>query len=282
MNIDNIPIVDAHLHLFNLAEGNYHWLKNTNEYQPICRDFGEPDLYLGSPLHLRGFVHIEAGFDNTHPWREIAWLEQHCSLPFRSIAHANILNTNFAQSIQKLTQYASVAGIRHILDHQATAILDQPLAQQHLALLAELNLSFDAQLTLTDPSSLRALTNTLRNHPKLKVSLNHAGWPAFSQHSREWLHWHRAIEKLTLFDNLAIKLSGWEMTEHHWQLTQILPLIEHCLTCFDRQRLMLGSNFPLSLTRHSYHNLWQKYANELIERAPDMLAKNAINWYELN
>jgi hypothetical protein len=141
-------IIDPHLHLFNLQKGNYAWLKPQNppfwpDKHLINKSFIEADLWLQQPNHLSGFVHIEAGFDNQQPWREIDWLDQHCTLPFKSVAFADITTTNFGAHVDQLKQYKSLAGIRHILDEQAEQILRTTLVHQHFALLSDYELSFD-------------------------------------------------------------------------------------------------------------------------------------------
>ena len=105
--------------------------------QPRKGNFTEKDLHLSSPFELAGFVHIEAGFDNSKPWREIAWLERTCSLPFRSIAGINLLlpSNDFQQTLDKLCQYKSVVGVRDILDENAFDYLSNPLVRKNLALL---------------------------------------------------------------------------------------------------------------------------------------------------
>lgn len=276
----SIPIIDAHVHFFDLTKGDYHWLKTSQDpnIQAICNNVGEADITLAEPLALAGFLHIEAGFDNTQPWREIAWLERHCTLPFRNVACANLLADDFSHTVNRLSQYPSVTGIRHILDEQAASILNNPKAQQHLAMLAEKGWRFDAQLTVADPDSLQALLKTLGNHPTLKVIINHAGNPALHQPD---LPWQNAIEQLAQYLNVALKLSGWEMTNTHWRFEQVTGAIAHCLTCFGHHRVMLGSNFPLCLWRNSYRDLWQEYTDYLYHQAPQIFADNARHWYAL-
>ena len=160
-------IIDPHLHLFNLEEGDYHWLKASNppfwpNKQLINRNFAETDLALESPLTLAGFVHIEAGFDNDKPARELAWLEQHCTTPFKSIAFANICSVDFHSQIQTLLQNNSFIGIRHILDEQAEPILAHPHTLTNLKLLESLDLVFELQCDCSDMAIVKLLSAHLR------------------------------------------------------------------------------------------------------------------------
>ncbi len=77
-----ITVVDPHVHLIALADGEYGWLQPSNppfwpDKSIIARSFSPADLTLSAPLALHAFVHVEAGFDNAHPHREVAYLEQH-------------------------------------------------------------------------------------------------------------------------------------------------------------------------------------------------------------
>ena len=66
-----ITVVDPHVHLIALADGEYGWLQPSNppfwpDKSIIARSFSPADLTLSAPLALHAFVHVEAGFDNAH------------------------------------------------------------------------------------------------------------------------------------------------------------------------------------------------------------------------
>ncbi|MGS2720861.1 amidohydrolase family protein [Paraglaciecola aestuariivivens] len=285
-----IKIIDPHLHLFNLQQGNYAWLKPQNppfwpDKQLINKDFRESDLRLYTDYKLAGFVHIEAGFDNQKPWREIEYLEQHCLLPFKSVAFADITSTNFEKQIMRLTIYSSVVGIRHILDEQALAILTAASSQGNLGLLAEKHLSFDAQLSVTDQPAVDKITQLAHELPALKIIINHGGWPPISAHSRQQENWQKNIQKLAKCPNIALKISGLEMQERNWQLGQLIKVINDSLAAFGDKRVMLASNFPLCLFSQSYAKLWSNY-----QQLPNLSSafikqisyNNAKYWYKFD
>lgn len=254
-------IIDPHLHLFDLAQGSYQWLRPDNApnwpgKQKICRDFQQGDLILESPLALAGFVHIEAGFDNQQPWREVAWLEQSCSLPFKSVAFADITADNFAENIQQLSVYNSVAGIRHILEQDAVSILLHPNTLSNLTILSQRGWLFEAQLMLDDSIAVDALLGVMQQLPELKVVINHAGFGYRCSDSTSWL---ASIKRLSQFPQVFIKCSGWEMSHWHWSLSEVKVLLEQILSAFGPHRTMLASNFPVALLSKNYNSLWQDY-----------------------
>lgn len=256
-----IKIIDAHLHLFNLEQGDYQWLKPENQpFWPdkslIANSFSEQDLTLTAPLALAGFVHIEAGFDNQQPWREIAWLESSCNLPFRSIAMLDITLSNelFLQQLDKLTVHQSVVGIRYILDDDALDILSNNNSHKNLESLATNKLSFELQMPLDDSQAVDCLIAILKVIPSLKVCINHAGSPAINEQG--YSCWLANIKRLAMFEHVFIKCSGYEMTDRDYSLGWQHKVINHCIESFGIERVMLASNFPLNLFRTNYQNTW--------------------------
>jgi predicted TIM-barrel fold metal-dependent hydrolase len=266
MTIQPLKIIDPHIHLFNLKQGKYHWLRANNppfwsNKSHITKTFTEQDLKLTSVFELTGFVHIEAGFDNRQPWREIAYLEKSCQLPFRSIAFIDLLLTTkaFKQHLQKLLSYSSVIGCRYILDEQALTILTKTQVLSNLNLLAEHNLLFEVQMPLSDDHTINALIALLIQQPNLQIVINHAGCPQLKNLINKKIddNWLKNIDKLAQFEQCTIKCSGWEMADNNYTIEQVKMIVRQCLTSFGEKRVMLASNFPLCLFSKSYQNYWQ-------------------------
>ncbi len=256
-----MKIIDPHVHLFALSAGQYHWLKPENPpYWPdkadIYCDFRETDLKLSSPVELAGFVHIEAGFDNVQPWRETDWLEQHCTMPFRSVAGIDLLADDFSHTIDALVQRPSTVGVRHILDEQAADILSRSFIPERFNQLAAANLCFDVQFDFADATAVAALMQVMDSAPAVQFIINHAGLVLPASKA----NWLNNINTLANYPNLTMKLSGWEMHARNRSNDWVKWVLEASLNMFGENRLMLASNFPLCLWAGSYDSLWQSYA----------------------
>lgn len=292
-------IIDPHLHFFEINQGHYQWLKE--EEAPFWPDkaklrysFHEKSLLLDQDSRLAGFVHIEAGFDNARPWREIAWLESSCTLPFNTVAGINLTleENDFIHQINQLLEYQSVVGCRHILDDDACELLVQKKVQSNLAYLAEKQLSFDLQMPLSNSQAVGLLITILKEHPNLRLIINHAGWPPINTKAAPedtaWKQWQTGLTALSQFEQCAIKCSGWEMADRHYDTSWQLKVITQCLNAFGDNRVMLASNFPLTLFSQDYKNLWQQYFNletkvALSQQQVTALTYgNAAYWYKLN
>lgn len=296
-----MKIIDPHLHLFNLSQGDYHWLKA--EHLPfwsdkavINRSFQESDLVLSTPLELAGFIHIEAGFDNEQPWRELASLEQSCSKPFCAIASVDLTlaSNQFQQYLTRVSQHPSFIGIRHILDEQALDLLTNKQALSNIKTLNDFatsinqKLVFEAQLALSEDVAVNALCDVISKKPHLNFIINHAGFPPANTLNPNWQHWKDNLKKVSLHHNTAIKCSGWEMTDRSYQSAWLSENLTCIFNHFGAKKMMLASNFPLCLfSRSSYHHYWQHtidcaFFHGLSQNEKNALCyDNALHWYSI-
>ena len=294
-------IIDPHVHLFNLVQGEYHWLRTSEPpFWPdktlINRTFYDTDLLLEPHFTLSGFVHIEAGFNNSQPWQELLMLERTCKKPFKAIATIDLTLTNqkFTQCLAKLVNFNSFVGVRHIFDEQALTLLTNKQVLENFCVLnrwakaENRKLIFEAQLSLTEHAPVNALCEVINNNANITFIINHAGFPPADIHTIEWQRWQSNLVKLAMYPHVAIKCSGWEMTDRHYQqvwLSENLTLLFHV---FGKDNMMLASNFPLCLfSKKGYLDYWQAITSSDFFQALSAHEKNALcydnalRWYSM-
>ncbi|WP_341660687.1 amidohydrolase family protein [Vibrio sp.] len=279
-------LIDPHLHFFDLTKGDYHWLKPTNppfwsDKHLIAKNFNQEDLQVNQELELSGYVHIEAGYDNQHFWREVEWLESNKSLPFRTVASADLTRSPelFTEDINKLKQYSSVVGVRHIFDEEALNLLNNPAVIKNLEQLAQRDLSFDLQMPFCDAESVDALLTHMSSLPHLNIIINHAGFPPLP-HEPSWKVWQNNIKSVAKYPNVAVKCSGWEMKSRDYSMDWVAQVIAECLEAFGHDRVLLASNFPLCLFSKSYDSYWKSVLDISEENTQALLYDNACQWYK--
>jgi predicted TIM-barrel fold metal-dependent hydrolase len=284
-----LTIVDPHIHLFNLSQGEYDWLSQKkppfwSDKPIINRNFYQPDLTLTEPLALSGFVHIEAGFDNARPWREIEWLEQHCTLPFRSIAGIDLTLATalFSDHIERLISYPSVVGIRHVLGNLNEQLCGHPQVLSNLRVVNQFALNVELQLALAEMEKVDALMELITVNNEIDFVIEHAGLPPLAKDSIQWQRWQTNLTSLAQCDNVAIKCSGWEMLTRHYQDDWLKCIITTCIHLFSNSRVMLASNFPLVLFSRQYQDYWQQIISQVdIHDQQALLHDNAIHYYKI-
>ena len=290
-----MKIVDPHVHLFNLSQGDYHWLKPNNppfwpDKPKIVKNFTEHDLHLKGD-DLVGFVHIEAGFNNNQPWQEIDWLENTCTLPFRTIAAIDLRQDTslFKHTISLLIQRKSIVGVRHIVEHEAEDLFSQSQVIKNLALLAKHHLIFELQMPINNWQTTSFVVKQLKALPTLQIVINHAGWPPKSkddeQNTPAIAKWQKGLIAFSQLMHCSIKCSGFEMIDRNYSFSSFEYVVRQCVDVFGSHRVMLASNFPLCLLSKGYQHYWQSYLKHLsyTEKVLTQLCfLNAIRFYKLS
>ncbi|MFC3033562.1 amidohydrolase family protein [Pseudoalteromonas fenneropenaei] len=266
------PIIDPHLHLFDLAKGNYHWLKGDNpptwpHLERIRKNHSAVELLQALP-HLAGFVHIEAGFDNDSPERELAWLAEHVTeLPYKAIAYACISAApeRFAEQLAQLQQAPNLVGIRDITEGEDGLRLSAAATQQNLALLAKHQLIFEAQANFAHPSYRDAICQLAVQLPDLTLVLCHAGLLSAMD------DWQEILSSFAPYANILVKFSGQEMLA---KPLAIQPAFQVLLDTLGAKRIMLASNYPVCLQQWQYDELWLRYK----QYWPDPHSWNSVSY----
>lgn len=293
-----MQVIDPHLHFWSLAENNQPWLRHPKpnllgDYSPMAHDFGPAELARQTgDIELIGGVHIEA--DAQDPIAETRWLDQqltHADWPMVMVVGADLSRPD---ALEQLTQQqhlsTRVRGVRQILnvheephfDYVGRHFMNEAQWQTNLALLGPLGLSFDLQIYPQQMSQAAALA---AQHPDITFILNHTGMYVDRQGIQGWREWRNGLRHLASQDNVALKISGFGMLDHHWTLGSIRPLLLEAVDCFGTDRCMLASNFPVDGLYARYATIWQAYADILGTGSPDefgaLFRDNARRIYRL-
>ncbi|NOU52720.1 amidohydrolase family protein [Pseudoalteromonas sp. JBTF-M23] len=253
-----MPIIDPHLHFFDLSQGQYRWLTGPTppawpNLDKIIRDHGPEDLQLDDAFFLAGCVHIEAGFDNNSPDAELNWLAKRVTtLPYQAIAYLDITQAPalFSQKIKMLQNQPRFIGIRDITEGTDVDKLSYPNTQHNLAHLARNQLIFEAQFELKHEGAAEQFSLLCQKLDTLQVVINHSG---FIEHNGQW---QKGLEHMAKCKNVAIKYSG---QEHVAKPLGKKEQLTHLLDAFTDERVMFASNYPVCMMRADYATLWRQY-----------------------
>ncbi|UTP71743.1 amidohydrolase family protein [Alteromonas sp. LMIT006] len=264
--------IDPHIHLWDTDQGDYHWLHNTNNLPLHVND---------SAITCEAYVHVEAGFDNNQPWRELTWLESVATKPMRAVATLDLtLSTaSFVESLRHYAKHPFCVGGRHILDNDALDLLHNAQILDNLDTLAQHGYLFEAQFDVADQAVVARVCELLLANPDWQWVINHAGYPVLSAVDQE--QWRVGIHWLSKIPSLMVKCSGFEMQERDFAWEDALRVIDHCITSFGENRVMLASNYPLLTWRMSYNEYWA-YLTQAYADRPELFYDNAQRTYFAN
>ncbi len=266
-------IVDAHHHLWDLEACHYPWLmahgveRFFGDPTPIQKNYLVADLLADAKdYELGASVHIQVGVAPGDELKETAWLQGECDvqgLPTVLVPFCDLSDSSASLRLGAQRNYSAVRGVRQIVGRSdeedavtgSGSLLNDSVWRENLALLGELGLSFDLQLT--SGQAPRA-AEVLAQATATQVAICHCGSP-WDQTAAGLESWRRGMQLLAELPNVSCKISGLGMFDNEWTIDSIRPMVESCIEVFGADRCMFGSNFPVDKLHASYQRIWQAY-----------------------
>ena len=276
------PIIDAHLHLWDIERFNYPWLDNV---PTINRNFSIADYLTDSELSfLEAMVFVQCECEPSSYKDEIKFISEIAVYEKRikGIVCWCPLELSYAgDEIIELVKNPLIHGIRRL--EESPSLYNNPAFVENLGLLPKYNLSFDICLKARQ---LPAAIKLVNKQPEVKYMLDHLGKPAIK--SGEIEQWKSYIKDLASNPNVFCKLSGMvtEADWDTWSIDDLRPYLSYAVEQFGFDRLVFGSDWPVVKLASSYQNwmdtfltLCSEYDKHDVEK---MLYHNALKFYRLN
>jgi len=286
-----IPIIDTHIHLWDLEKIYYGWLTDQyrddpvlGNYRSICRNYTLDDFQAETAANnVCGAVHIEATVGGDHPPKETRWVQQQsdgAKYPLGIVGYAAVDRPDLADVLDEHSESTGFRGVRMLF-----ASPDQWTSTSFLRGMSTIQargLTFDLD---ADPSVYRAARELVGSFPNLQFIYEHAGFP--KERSDEYFsEWRKCVRGLAELGNLAAKIGGLGMCDHTWTVDSIRPWVEATIEAFGSDRVMFGSNWPVDSLYSSYEKLVDAYKTILASAGSnEMLAffhSNAARYYDLD
>lgn len=253
--------VDAHHHLWNLTKTEYPWL--TSELAVIYRTFEAAELEpLMQAAGINKTIIVQAmnSYDDTdymlQAAADFAWIGGVVGwVPLDQPSEAK----------RQLTVYAKnplFKGVRHIVSLENDPdwiIRDEVIVG--LKVLASFGMSFD--FVAEFPNHLKHVPELSRLVPELKIVIDHLAKPPIK--TKQWEPWASQLAESAKNPNVYAKISGLNTAaSEQWSATEIKPYIDYAIKCFSAERIMFGSDWPVSLLAGKYDQVWNETIKALI------------------
>jgi predicted TIM-barrel fold metal-dependent hydrolase len=298
---DDLPIVDAHQHFWDLERNYYPWLCDPEpipfrygNYSPLKRNYLPPDYLADAGRHrVVKTVHVEAEWDRASPTAETRWLESvHASysLPTAVVGHAALDGPDIAEVLAAQAQSPLMRGIRHKPQAALSPTealrgrpgsMDDPRWRDGYALLARHGLSFDLQ---TPWWHFDAAAELARDFPATQIVVNHTGLPA-DRSPEGFAAWRRAMATAADQENVAVKISGLGRPGLPWTVEANGPIIRDTIAIFGIDRCLFGSNFPVDSLVATFDAIVSGMKTAVSDRSPPerhrLFYENAARIYRL-
>ncbi len=246
-------VLDSHLHLWDPRDLEYDWLEG-----PMIGRFAEGELLEES---LPGVAEEVAIFVQAETVErvfldEVAWVEGIADEAGVAaiVAGARLDRGEHTVShLDRLAEHERVIGVRHLLQGEPAGFAASAEFVAGARRVADRGWTFDACVRAHELSEVTALAAAV---PELRIVLDHLGKPAVGTAERPlppsaaWLGDLRSLAEHPL---VHCKLSGLPAeAAGAWADAQVAPFLDAALEAFGPDRLMWGSDWPVSSIDTAY------------------------------
>lgn len=235
--------IDAHQHFWLYDERKDSWI--TDEMAKIRRNFLPNDIgQILKDNNFDGVVAVQA--DQSH--RETEFLVELSSvykLIKGIVGWVDLASDAIHDHLSNFSKYPVIKGFRHIVESEQDGnFLMRPKIQRGLKALASFGFTFDL---LISPIHYESTLRCVQSNPDLNFMLDHIAKPSIKTGELE--EWSRFIVQLSTFPNVYCKISGLatEADWNSWEIDDFAACIDHAITCFGRDRVCFGSDWPVCL-----------------------------------
>lgn len=282
--MDKLPIVDTHVHLWHPKELRYPWL---TQVPALNKPYLLTDYVAAyEDLNIESIVFVQC---DTHPddgLKETTWVTSLAAVEPRIrgiVAWVPIEEGEQVEPfVEKLAENSLVKGIRRLIQGESIDFCIQSNFVKGVKTLARYGLSFD--LCIFHPQ----LANTIElveQCPNIQFILDHIGKPDIKNQLFE--PWKKELRTLAKHTNVYCKISGLvtEADHEYWTPSNLKPYIDHVIDCFGFDRVIYGSDWPVS-TLASDYTRWVSTLQEAVsgcssEELTKLFHDNAIKFYRL-
>jgi predicted TIM-barrel fold metal-dependent hydrolase len=292
MSADDLPIIDAHHHLWRLSGGPlyYPWLQDAQphdfflgDYASLKRDYLPPDYRRDAAAHdVVKTVHVEAECRRDQQVAETRWLtELHArhGMPDAIVAHAWFHTAEAEAILEQQKSYPLVRGIRS--KPAGEAMMRDPKWLAGLRLLRKFDLLWDLRVKTWE---LEAAAQVVHGIPDIPVVLNHAGFP-WDRSDAGLDLWRRGMKALSACEQVHCKLSCLCLPEGAWDYEGNRRIVLEAIGIFGIDRCMFASNFPVDGLRVSYDRMFLDFKRMTAQLSASDRRKlfhdNAARFYRL-
>lgn len=283
---DDLPIVDAHHHYWDLSLGKHPWLigepvpgHRYGDYRAICTTFLPEDYRRAAGRqNIVGNVYVEAEWDSADPLGETRWVHaiaERYGTPHAMVAQAWLDRDDAAALLAAQAGFPLVRAVRHKPrsfarpeawhpDHGLPGSMLCPRFRVGYARLAEHDLHFELQTTywhLPDAADLA------RAFPQILMVINHTGVPG-DRHPDTLARWRAAMASVAACPNVKVKISGLGVPGEAWTIAANERVVRDTLALFGTQRCMFASNFPVDGLFRSLDGIFADFKAMTTDMAP--------------
>ncbi len=275
-------MIDSHHHLWEYSVAEYPWIPAGS---PLAQSYGIAELEASTAAAgVDGTVVVQA---------RQSLVENDCLLSLADqseliagvVGWAPLIEENVGEVLGRLAAHPKFKGVRHVLEDEPDSYFLRDDFHRGLALLPDLDLRYDL---LVFQRQLPVAVELVDRQPDLGIVIDHLAKPEI-HNGRIDSFWKSHMAELAKREHvLGVKVSGMtrEVRDGEIDVLSLRAYFYEALELFGADRLMFGTDWPVSLLRGTTCADWAEmvrgFVEDLSEDEQDaILHGNAVRCYGL-
>jgi L-fuconolactonase len=279
-----MSMIDSHHHVWDPSHRRHAWLE---ELPNVNKAFSLDDLRpMAAAADVSGTVLVQV-LNDLDESAEFLALAATDPLVRGVVGWVDLTGAEVAESLASLVAGPGgehLVGIRHLVQNEPDREwLLRPDVRQGIAMVGAAGLVYDL---LVLPHHLGVAQKLVRGLPEVRFVVDHMAKPRIAVGEID--DWARDMRLLADLPNVACKVSGI-LTEagEDWSPSALQPYVQVVVEAFGPSRLMIGSDWPVSLLATDYERVLVTLRDTLSATGLDgadlqhVLHGTAEDWYAL-
>lgn len=243
-------MIDAHHHFWRYNEQEFGWI--TPEQAVLRADFLPEQLKAEcDAVGVDGVVSVQARTTVAETNALLDFTAKHDFIA-GVVGWVDLRSPNVSSVLDRYCEHARFVGVREICQGAADEeYFDHPAFNRGVQELTHRDLTYDI---LIFADQLQSATRFVDRHPTQRFVVDHCAKPPIrrGQFAKTWA---KDLAELALRENVYCKFSGLTTEvrdDSSWDVELLHPYFETVMTAFGPQRMMFGSDWPVSIQSTSY------------------------------
>lgn len=274
--------IDAHQHFWIFHAERDAWI--TDDMAAIRRNFLPVDL--ASVLKSNGIdgtIAVQASQSHEET-QFLVDLSTMYAMIKGVVGWVDLQSEDIEEHLKKFSQHAIIKGYRHVIEaEEDPEFLTRPAFLRGISALTSYQYTYDL---LIRPRHYESTLACVKQNPEQRFVLDHMAKPAIR--TKGFDAWATFIEQLAAFPNVYCKVSGLvtEADWSNWTVDDFKPYIQHVVSCFGKQRVMFGTDWPVCLVAGGYDEVMEIVNMALEdfteEESRAFWGENAVRFYGID
>ncbi len=273
--------IDSHQHFWHYCEVKHSWIND--QMSAIKKNFLPQDLQLElASKGIDGCVAVQADQHENETQFLIEQAKEHDFIK-GVVGWVDLRAANIDERLAYYSKEPIIKGFRHVVqDEPDVNFMKRPDFQHGISKLGKYGFTYDI---LIFPTQLEAALDTVKRFPNQKFVIDHIAKPYIKDGKIDT--WKKGMQEIAAHENVCCKLSGMvtEADWLSWKQSDFTPYLDAIIEMFGVDRVMYGSDWPVSLIEWSYgevKGIIDTHIKDFSEKEKEKIyGKNAIEFYNL-